>query len=99
MQQTSPFWHLTDRKLRGTRNAMVPVNVKATWASTWGKLIALAMVGGLAAPALQAQSGQTQSPPPAASQPAQDIPEAPSTVPPPAPKPAIPVPPPGTNLP
>ena len=78
---------------------MVPVNVKATWVSTWGKLIALAMVGALAVPALQAQSGQTQSPPPAASQPAQDIPDAPSTVQPPAPKPAIPVPPPGTNRP
>jgi len=78
---------------------MVPVNVKATWVSTWGKLIALAMVGALAVPALQAQSGQTQSPPPAASQPAQDIPDAPSTVQPPAPKPPIPVPPPGTNRP
>ena len=78
---------------------MVPVNVKETWASTWGKLIALAMVGALAVPALRAQSGQTQSPPPAASQPAQDIPDAPSTVQPPAPKSAIPVPPPGTNRP
>ena len=37
---------------------MAPVNGKATWASTWGKLIALAMVGALAVPALQAQSRQ-----------------------------------------
>jgi VWFA-related protein len=52
----------------------------------------------LAMPALQAQSsaGQTQSQPPANSQPAQDIPDAPSTVQPPPPKepPALP---PGTS--
>jgi len=44
----------------------------------------------LAGPVVQAQSGQSQnqSPPPANSQPAQDIPDAPSTVQPPAPKPA-----------
>src|ERR1035438_5950836 len=99
MHQTRPLWQHTDRKLRGTRNAMVPVNVKATWTSTWGKRVALVIVGALAVPSLQAQSGQTQSPPPAASQAAQDIPDAPSTVQPPAPKPAIPVPPPGTNRP
>ena len=40
----------------------------------------------LAIPALQAQSGGNQSQPPANSQPAQDIPDAPSTVQPPAPK-------------
>jgi VWFA-related protein len=54
--------------------------------------MALAMVVALAIPALQAQSGgnqpQTQSQPPANAQPAQDIPDAPSTVqPPPPPKP------------
>jgi VWFA-related protein len=80
---------------------MAPVNVKATWTSTWSKLIGLAIVGALAVPALQAQSSgsQTQSQPPASSQPAQDIPDAPSTVQPPPPKPAIPVPPPGANRP
>jgi VWFA-related protein len=80
---------------------MAPVNVKPTWASTWGTLMALAIVSAFAVPALQAQSNgsQSQSQPPAASQPAQDIPDAPSTVQPPAPKPAIPVPPPGTNRP
>jgi VWFA-related protein len=48
---------------------------------------------------LQAQSGsQTQSQPPANSQPAQDIPDAPSTVQPPAPKPVLPpAPPPGSG--
>lgn len=82
---------------------MPPVNVKATWTSTWGRRIALVIMimGALAVPALQAQSsgGQSQSQPPATSQPAQDIPDAPSTVQPPPPKPAIPVPPPGTNRP
>lgn len=80
---------------------MAQVNAKATWASTWGKLIAVAIVAALAAPALQAQSSgsQTQSQPPASFQPAQDIPDAPSAVQPPPPKPAIPVPPPGANRP
>jgi VWFA-related protein len=47
-----------------------------------------------AAPAMQSQSGQTQtqSQPPANPQPAQDIPDAPSTVQPPVPKPAFPPP-------
>lgn len=49
---------------------------------------ALLIVQGLAIPALQAQSGQTQTTPPANSKPAQDIPDAPSTVQPPDPKPA-----------
>jgi hypothetical protein len=53
--------------------------------------MALAMVVALAIPALQAQSGGSQTPtqPPANAQPAQDIPDAPSTVqpPPPPPKP------------
>jgi VWFA-related protein len=42
----------------------------------------------LGIPSLHAQSGQSQSPPAATTQPAQDIPDAPSTVQPPAPKPA-----------
>jgi VWFA-related protein len=52
----------------------------------WSASLALAVVFGLGAPVLQAQSGnsQTQSPPPA-SPPAQDIPDAPSTVQPPPP--------------
>jgi VWFA-related protein len=79
--------------------SMAPVNHKATWARTLGKVIALATLAVLAVPALQAQSGQNQSQPPATSQPSQDIPDAPSTVQPPSPKPAIPVPPPGTNRP
>jgi VWFA-related protein len=64
-------------------------------------LLALATVVALAVPipALQAQSGsQPQSQPPANSQPAQDIPDAPSTVQPPAPKPVLPpAPPPGSS--
>jgi VWFA-related protein len=56
------------------------------------QLILLVLMFGLAVPAPQAQSSgsQTPAPPPASSQPAQDIPDAPSTVQPPAPKPAIP---------
>ena len=73
---------------------MARVNGTKTWRSPLGTLMALAMALALASPALQAQSGgsQTQSQPPANSQPAQDIPDAPSTVqPPPPPKPALPV--------
>jgi VWFA-related protein len=57
-------------------------------------LIAVAVLFILADPAMRAQSGQTQtqSQPPANPQPAQDIPDAPSTVQPPAPKPAFPPP-------
>jgi VWFA-related protein len=55
----------------------------------------LAIVLSLVTPALQAQSSGGQTQPPANSQPAQDIPDAPSTVQPPAPKPALPVPQPG----
>src|SRR5579863_7416826 len=61
-----------------------------------GALLAVAMVFGLAISDAQAQSGsQTQSPPPgnsspASSKPAQDIPDAPSTVQPPAPPTAPP---------
>ncbi len=59
--------------------------------------VALAMVFGLAIPVLQAQSGsgQTQTAPSATSQPAQDIPDAPSTVQPPPPPKPIPSPPAG----
>jgi VWFA-related protein len=80
---------------------MVRVNGSKTLRSLLGNtLMALAMVGALAIPVLQAQSGggQTQSQPPANSQPAQEIPDAPSTVQPPPPKPALPAtvpPPPG----
>jgi VWFA-related protein len=62
-------------------------------------LLALAIVVVLAFPVLEAQSGasQTQSQPPANTQPAQDIPDAPSTVQPP-PKPTLPpAPPPGAG--
>ncbi len=58
-------------------------------------LMALATFA-LAFPALQAQSGGSQSPPPAKSQPSQDIPDAPSTVQPPAPK-ESPAPPPNAS--
>src|ERR1700730_10235900 len=80
---------------------MVRVNRSKTLRSLLGNtLMALVMVGALAIPVLQAQSGggQTQSQPPANSQPAQDIPDAPPTVQPPPPKPALPAtvpPPPG----
>ena len=72
---------------------MASGNGNATWRGPLGRLIALVMLVALTVPALQAQSGgsQTQSQPPATSQPAQDIPDAPSTVqPPPPPKPAVP---------
>lgn len=55
--------------------------------------LVLASIASLAIPALQAQApgGQSQSQPPASSQPAQDVPDAPSTVqPPPPPKPVAP---------
>ncbi len=73
---------------------MAPVNrEERSWGSAGITLMALALVLGLAIPALQAQSGgnQTQGQPPANTQPAQDIPDAPSTVQPPLPpKPDIP---------
>ena len=71
---------------------MARVNGTKTWRSPLGTLMALAMALALASPALQAQSGgsQTQSQPPSSSPPAQDIPDAPSTVQPPPPKPALP---------
>lgn len=57
-------------------------------------MVALAVALGLAIPSLQAQSSGTppQSQSPASSQPAQDVPDAPSTVQPPVPKPAFPPP-------
>jgi VWFA-related protein len=59
--------------------------------------LAIATAATLAVPSLQAQSGtQTQSQPPANAQPAQEIPDAPSTVQPP-PKPSLPAPIPGAN--
>lgn len=70
---------------------MAPVSGSERWPGLIFKtLLALATVAA-AIPGLQAQSGgQTQSQPPATSQPAQDIPDAPSTVqPPPPPKPAV----------
>jgi VWFA-related protein len=63
--------------------------IENTTKRPWGvALIALTIMFSLAVAEGQAQSGsQTQSPPPASSKPAQDIPDAPSTVqPPPAPK-------------
>ncbi len=57
------------------------------WRGSIGSsLLALALAWTLSIPAAQAQSGQTQSQPPA-NPPAQDIPDAPSTVQPPAPNP------------
>jgi VWFA-related protein len=77
---------------------MAPVKTNTT-RQGGSPLLALAIVVALAIPALQAQSGsQPQSQPPANSQPAQDIPDAPSTVQPPAPKPVLPpAPPPGSG--
>jgi VWFA-related protein len=73
------------------RKYMAAVNGNAAWQSRLGMPMALAMVLAVAIPALQAQSsgGQTQSQPPANSQPSQDIPDAPSTVQPP-PKSSLP---------
>jgi len=79
---------------------MARVTASKARLSPWGTtLVALAMMVGLAAPALQAQSSDSQSQtqqPPAKPQPAQDIPDAPSAVQPP-PKPAFPEVPPGTK--
>jgi len=68
---------------------------RQTWKHQWRcpvgtTILALAVLLGLAAPQLGAQSGNQQTQPPANAQPAQDIPDAPSTVQPPPPKPAIP---------
>src|SRR5579862_2138969 len=85
-------WIFSGTSWRDEGNAMAPVNGSKTWRGVRvGTLLALAMAI-TAIPVAQAQSGsgQTQSQPPANSQPAQDIPDAPSTVPPPPPsKPAV----------
>jgi VWFA-related protein len=76
---------------------MVAVTGNPRWQNTLAaRLASVAVAFGLAIPALQAQSGngQTQAQPPAKSQPAQDIPDAPSAVQPPLPKPALPAAPP-----
>jgi len=70
--------------------------IENTTKCRWGVLIAVAIGFGIAICGAQAQSGsQTQSPPPSSSnpaspKPAQDIPDAPSTVQPPAPPTAPP---------
>ena len=105
MYQMEWFGHLTGQKAfwrvrKADEEAMAPVKRNTRRQRTRGNmLLALAIVVALAIPALQAQSGsQPQSQPPASSQPAQDIPDAPSTVQPPAPKPVLPpAPPPGSG--
>lgn len=80
---------------------MTPVKRNSTWQRLLGNWrITLSVVVALMPLALQAQSGSGQTQPqtqPATSQPAQDIPDAPSTVQPPAPKPALPTPEPGAR--
>ncbi len=78
---------------------MTPVKTNSTWQRLAGDLlITLSLVTVLMIPALEAQSGSGQPQTPATnSQPAQDIPDAPSTVQPPAPKPALPAPQPGAR--
>lgn len=80
---------------------MAPVKTNNTWQRLAGDLlITLSLVTVLMIPALEAQSGSGQTQPqtpPTNSQPAQDIPDAPSTVQPPAPKPALPAPQPGAH--
>ncbi len=74
---------------------MVRMNGEKDGRNYWSTLMVLAIMMGLAMPSLQAQSSgsQNQSQPPANSQPAQDIPDAPSTVkPPPPPQPSAPLP-------
>ncbi|HYM76559.1 MAG TPA: VWA domain-containing protein [Candidatus Dormibacteraeota bacterium] len=67
----------------------IPVGSPQRWRSQAGVwVIALAFALAVAVPAMRAQSGQSQSQAPAKSLPAQDIPDAPSTVQPPPPKPA-----------
>ena len=70
-------------RLRSTLRALA---ARARAILSWSLSLSFA-ASVLAIPALQAQSGGNQSQPPANSQPAQDIPDAPSTVQPPAPKP------------
>lgn len=72
---------------------MAPVNKYNLQTSVRTGVIVLAIVFGVAIPALQAQSGTSQTPSqaPANSQ-SQDIPDAPSVVQPPAPRPMLPPP-------
>jgi len=69
----------------------ISVNRPGRWQKLlWIKLLTMALVVGLAAPALRAQAAGTQSQPqsPAKPESGDDIPDAPSTVQPPPPKPA-----------
>jgi VWFA-related protein len=92
MHQTGCLEHLTDEKrdffavfVRGIGTAMEPVTGNQHRRVRAGLGLMAATVLVVAIPVLQAQTGQTQSPP-ANSPPAQNIPDAPSTVQPPAPK-------------
>jgi VWFA-related protein len=86
LQGESGFFRNEETMARATGNKECRIRARST-------LIALAQLGlailVVTIPALEAQSGgdQTQSQPPANSQPAQDIPDAPSTVQPPTPEP------------
>src|ERR1700730_13939202 len=107
MHQMGSIRHLTGAERRIFRRifsrdkgtGMAPVNGRKIWRGELARPLLLALATLMAAvPALQAESGssQTQSQPPANPQPAQDIPDAPSAVqPPPPPKPAAPEPAPG----
>src|ERR1700686_1543933 len=95
MHQTGWIEHLTDEKLDFSRRSfagqgkfMAPVTRNTDCRSQSGFILSAPAVLMLGIPSLLAQSGQSQSPPAATTQPAQDIPDAPSTVQPPAPKPA-----------
>ena len=70
---------------------MKPVKGKGSWRSGAGKAaLVLALVFGIAMPALRAQSGNSQTQSPPAKKDA-DLPDAPSVVQPPPPPPALPV--------
>src|SRR3984957_19516232 len=95
MHQTGWIEHLTGEKrhffavfVRGTGRIMAAVTRNTDCrVQTAYKLVAAAFLM-LGIPFLHAQSGQSESPATANPQPAQEIPDAPSTVHPPAPKPA-----------
>src|ERR1700686_3680892 len=96
MHQTGSIGHLTGGKwsfFGGNEESVVPVTKNEEYRVPIGSklmLLAARVLGifAFAGPTLRAQSGgnQTQSQSPAISQPAQDIPDAPSTVQPPAPR-------------
>jgi VWFA-related protein len=95
MHQTGWIEHLTDEKgqffagfARETGKIMAPLARETDYRIHAGFRLMAAAVVMLGIPALRAQSGQTSTAPAANTQPAQDIPDAPSTVQPPAPKPA-----------